>query len=240
MTEPELQAAQIEPKGVLQKNMKMFVYLGACAAGDPCGRLQLRRQEDLDRRQRRRTSRRSRWCRTTPTTTSQDLKNQLEAEQQKEQQAALAATAAGDPALTNATPAQQAAAAGYTPTGLPVGCVPGQPCARQNGYPQQPGGVSAAFACAAGGSSSSPRKTRARLRVALLLESRLQPPAGPAAASSRSTAELASHESLRAACCSDSSMIAPRAAGEQPQAQTRRLPSVRRRSTSIRHRASPM
>jgi type IV secretory pathway VirB10-like protein len=57
----------------------------------------------------------------------QELKNQLQAERQKEQQATLAATTA-DPALASATPAQQAAAATYGPTGLTVPCVPGRPC----------------------------------------------------------------------------------------------------------------
>jgi type IV secretion system protein VirB10 len=57
----------------------------------------------------------------------QELKNQLQAERQKEQQSALAATTA-DPALASATPAQQAAAATYGPTGLTVPCVPGRPC----------------------------------------------------------------------------------------------------------------
>ncbi len=41
MPEPELTTKATDPKGVLQKNMKMFVFLGACAAGDPCRHLQL-------------------------------------------------------------------------------------------------------------------------------------------------------------------------------------------------------
>jgi type IV secretory pathway VirB10-like protein len=57
----------------------------------------------------------------------QELKYQLQAERQKEQQSALAATTA-DPTLASATPAQQAAAATYGPTGLTVPCVPGRPC----------------------------------------------------------------------------------------------------------------
>jgi type IV secretion system protein VirB10 len=65
----------------------------------------------------------------------QDLKNQLQAERQKEQQ--QAALGAGDPALASATPAQQAAATAYGPTGLAAPCVPGQPCSQaQPGYGQ--------------------------------------------------------------------------------------------------------
>src|SRR5262249_52933005 len=58
----------------------------------------------------------------------QELKNQLQAERQKDQQAARAAAATADPALASATPAQQAAAASYSPTGVAIPCVPGHPC----------------------------------------------------------------------------------------------------------------
>jgi type IV secretion system protein TrbI len=58
----------------------------------------------------------------------QELKNQIQAERQKEQQPAVAAAAMGDPMLQSATPAQQAAAAAYGPTGVAVPCVPGRPC----------------------------------------------------------------------------------------------------------------
>ncbi len=69
----------------------------------------------------------------------QVLKNQLQAERQKEQQ--QAALTAADPALAAATPAQQAAAAGYGPTGLAAPCVPGQPCPEaQPGYGQPSSG----------------------------------------------------------------------------------------------------
>jgi hypothetical protein len=69
----------------------------------------------------------------------QDLKNQLQAERQKEQQ--QAALVVVDPALASATPAQQAAAAAYGPTGVAAPCVPGQPCP-QPGYGQPGSGQS--------------------------------------------------------------------------------------------------
>jgi type IV secretory pathway VirB10-like protein len=131
--EPELRHTKEQPKGVLQKNLKTFVYLGAAllvivaavfsssgkktpsqqaAKGQPP---QPMLQDNTDNN-------------------VQDLKNQLQAERQKEQQTALAA-AAGDPSLASVTPAQQAAAAAYGPTGVAVPCVPGQPCP-QAGYGQ--------------------------------------------------------------------------------------------------------
>jgi type IV secretion system protein VirB10 len=68
----------------------------------------------------------------------QDLKNQLQAQRQKEQQqAALVATTGGDPALASATSAQRTAASAYGPTGVAAPCQAGQPCQQQPGYGQQ-------------------------------------------------------------------------------------------------------
>jgi type IV secretory pathway VirB10-like protein len=126
--EPTLRRDLVLPKGVLQKNLKTFVYLGAAllvivaalfsssgkktpaqqagAKGQPP---QPALQDNTD-------------------SNVQELKNQLQAERQKEQQATMAAAAMADPALVSATPPQQAAAAAYGPTGVAVPCVPGRPC----------------------------------------------------------------------------------------------------------------
>ena len=125
-----------EPKGVLQKNLKILLYLGAAllvilaAVFSSVGRKgangkaapakdappQPMVQDNTDNN-------------------VQDLKNQLAAERLKEQQQAANASNA-DPALAMATPAQQAAAAAYSPTGQTMPCVPGQPCP-QVSYGQQ-------------------------------------------------------------------------------------------------------
>ena len=116
------------PKGVLQKNLKTFVYLGAAllvivaalfsssskktpaqqanAKGQPP---QPTLQDNTDRN-------------------VQDLKNQIQAERQKELKATTAAAAVGDPALAFATPAQRSVAAAYGPNGVAPPCVPGQHC----------------------------------------------------------------------------------------------------------------
>jgi type IV secretion system protein TrbI len=125
--EPALRRNLELPKGVLQKNLKTFVYLGAAllvivaalfsSSGKKTpgqqastkGQPQPALQDNTD-------------------SNVQELKNQLQAERQKEQQAAPAAAALGDPALASATPQQRSAAAAYGPTGLAVPCIPGQPC----------------------------------------------------------------------------------------------------------------
>ena len=127
--EPTLRRNLELPKGVLQKNLKTFVYLGAAllvivaalfsSSGNkktPAGQGAAKGQPPQPALQDNTDS------------NVQELKNQLQAERQKEQQATMAAAAMGDPALASATPPQQAAAAAYGPTGVAVPCVPGRPC----------------------------------------------------------------------------------------------------------------
>jgi type IV secretion system protein VirB10 len=126
--EPALHRNLELPKGVLQKNLKTFVYLGAAllvivaalfsSSGKktPAGQGAAKGQPPQPALQDNTDS------------NVQELKNQLQAERQKEQQATMAAAAMADPALASATAPQQAAAAAYGPTGVAVPCVPGRPC----------------------------------------------------------------------------------------------------------------
>ena len=128
--DPTLRRNLEPPKGVLQKNLKTFIYLGAAllvivaalfsssgrktpaqqagAKGQPP---QPMLQDNTD-------------------SNVQELKNQIQAERQKERQATIAAAAIGDPALGSATPAHGSVAAAYGPNGVAVPCVPGQPCSQ--------------------------------------------------------------------------------------------------------------
>ena len=127
--DPTLRRNLQMPKGVLQKNLKTFVYLSAAllvivaalfssspkktpaqpasAKGQPP---QPTLQDNTD-------------------SNVQELKNQIQAERQQERQATMAAGATGDPAPDSATPAQRTVAAAYGPTGVAAPCIPGQPCA---------------------------------------------------------------------------------------------------------------
>lgn len=220
--EPELRQTKDQPKGVLQKNLKTFVYLGAAllvivaalfsssskktpsqqaAKGQPP---QPMLQDNTDNNVR-------------------DLKNQVQAERQKDQQAALAA-AAQDPALaassglSPATPAQQAAAAAYGPTGVAAPCEPGQPC------PQAPPGY--------GQPNAQPQLTPEQQQMQQLAakereradESRFasnlvytrQPDQQQRAAQGpQQTPASTTTPSQRQA---DSSLVAPRTAGDPPEA----------------------
>jgi type IV secretory pathway VirB10-like protein len=127
-TEPTLRRYLELPKGVLQKNLKTFVYLGAAslvilaALFSSSGKKSPAQQAAAKGQPPQPT------VQDNTDSNVQELRNQLQAERQKEQQAALAASATGDPSLASATPAQQAAAAAYGPTGAVLPCVPGRPC----------------------------------------------------------------------------------------------------------------
>ena len=136
---PELHRKLVEPKGVLQKDLKIFLYLGASvlviiaaifSAGGKKPATQAGKNQPPQPTVQDNTD-----------NNVADLKSQLQAEQLKEQQQAALA-AANDPTIASATPAQQTAAAAYTPTGQSLACVPGQPCpqaatGQQNGGQQQ-------------------------------------------------------------------------------------------------------
>jgi type IV secretion system protein VirB10 len=143
---PELRHTTNEPKGVLQKNLKTFVYLGAAllvivaAIMSSTGKKTPAQQAAAKGQPPQPT------LQDNTDNNVQDLKNQLQAQRQKEQQqAALAAATGGDPALASATPAQRAAASAYGPTGAVAPCIPGQgmpgqPCPQsQSGYGQNAG-----------------------------------------------------------------------------------------------------
>src|ERR1700677_3729018 len=126
--DPTLRRNLERPKGVLQKNLKTFVYLGAAllvivaALFSSSGKKMPGQQASLKGQPPQPA------LEDHTDSNVQELKNQLQAERQKEQQATKAAAALADPALASATPPQQPAAAAYGPAGVAVPCVPGRPC----------------------------------------------------------------------------------------------------------------
>jgi len=132
--EPELRRAKIDPKGVLQKNLKTFVYLGAALLVIAAALFSSTNKKTPAQQAAAKGQPPQPMLQDNTDNNVQDLKNQLKAQQDKDkQQAATAGVPGGDRALAAATPAQQAAAAAYGPTGVAAPCVPGQPCP-QAGY----------------------------------------------------------------------------------------------------------
>ena len=138
--EPTLRGLLEQPKGVLQKNLKTFVYLGAAllvivaALFSSTGKKTSAQQAAAKGQPPQPT------LQDNTDSNVQDMKNQVQAERQKERQAAMAAVAGQAPALASVTPAQQAAAAAFGPTGeASTSCGPGRPCgqAQQGTMPPQ-------------------------------------------------------------------------------------------------------
>jgi type IV secretory pathway VirB10-like protein len=138
--EAELHRMKFEPKGVLKKHLKTFVYLGAAllvivaalcsstAKKTPAQEASAKGQPPQPMLQ------------DNTDNNVQELKSELQAERQKEQQTAIAASqSANDPALASTTQAQQVAVSSLGPTGQALSCAPGQPCPQTPGYIQQGG-----------------------------------------------------------------------------------------------------
>ena len=126
--DPTLRGLLEQPKGVLQKNLKTFVYLGAAllvivaALFSTTGKKTPAQQAAAKGQPPQPT------LQDNTDNNVQDMKNQVQAERQKEQQA-VSAAAGQDPALASATPAQQAAAAAFGPSGeAPTSCGSGRRC----------------------------------------------------------------------------------------------------------------
>jgi len=128
--EPELTKRIVDPKGVLQKNMKLFLYLGAALLVIVAAIFSSNGKKTPGSAAAAKNQPPQPAVQDNTDNNVADLKSQLQAEQLKEQQAA-----ANNAALQGATPAQQAAAAAYGPTGQPLPCAPGQTCTQA--YNQQ-------------------------------------------------------------------------------------------------------
>jgi error-prone DNA polymerase len=129
--EPELRKNFLDPRGVLQKNMKPMMYLGVAGLVILAAVFSAHTKTTPAQQAKAQHQPPQPTVQDNTDNNIQDLKSQLAAERQKE---ADQAATANDPAMTMATPAQRAAASGYSPTGQAIPCAPGQPCPQGNGY----------------------------------------------------------------------------------------------------------
>jgi type IV secretion system protein VirB10 len=128
--EPTLRRNLGLPKGVLQKNLKTLVYLGAALLVIVAALFSSSGKKTPAQQANAKGQPPQPMLQDNTDSNVQELKNQIQAERQKEQQARMAAAAMGDPALASTTPAQRTAAAAYGPTGVAAPCVPGQSCSQ--------------------------------------------------------------------------------------------------------------
>ncbi len=160
-SEPELHRAEQEPKGVLQKNLKPMLYLGAAilviVAAVFSGTGKKSSGQKANGHQAPQPT-----LQDTTDNNVQDLKSQVAAAEQKAAQQGPGAPSTTDPALANATPAQQAAAAAYGPNGTADPVHP-RPALR----PARRIRAATTFSGAAGGATARRKRPRANLRLAI-------------------------------------------------------------------------
>jgi type IV secretion system protein VirB10 len=135
--EPELRRHEVEPKGVIRKNLKILLFLGASGVVVIAALVSTSGRKASSQSSTAQHEPPQPALQDSTDNNVQDLKNQLAIERQKEAQAAAAAPQTLGTSLPNGTPAQQTAASAYGPTGQSAACTPGQPCLQQQSAMQQ-------------------------------------------------------------------------------------------------------
>jgi type IV secretion system protein VirB10 len=135
--DPKLQQAVAEPKGVIRKNIKVWIFLGACAVVASAGLISNWTKKGSGHTAPSQHSAPQPALQDSTDNNVQDLKNQLAAERQREAQAAAAqASQANTAPVMNEIDLQHGVATGLNPTAQTGLCTPGQPCQQQGVYAQ--------------------------------------------------------------------------------------------------------
>jgi type IV secretory pathway VirB10-like protein len=135
--DPKLQQAANEPKGVIRKNLKVWIFLGACAVVVSAGLISNWTKKGSGHTAESQHAAPQPALQDNTDNNVQDLKNQLAAERQREAQAAAAQAAQqNETSAMNGIPMQQGIVSSFSPTGQVGLCAPGQPCQQQGVYAQ--------------------------------------------------------------------------------------------------------
>jgi type IV secretory pathway VirB10-like protein len=135
--EPVLRHALRDPKGVLQKNLKPMLYLGAALLVIAAAIFSSSGKKTPSQQAEAKHQPPQPMLQDNTDNNVQDLKSQVEAAQQKAAHQAPNSTVTADPILATTAPSQQAAVEAYGSSGQPIPCVPGQLCVQQHGAESQ-------------------------------------------------------------------------------------------------------
>ena len=212
--DPELRRNEIAPKGVIQKNLKAILYLGAAllviVAAVFSGTGKKTPAESGNRQQAPQPV-----LQDNTANNVADLKSQVAAAEER----AAQQQPASSPSLA-ATAAQQAAAAAYGPTGQPV-CPPGQPCASpQAAYQQQISPAQQEEQQLAAKDRELAYESRFASNLVFTQTSVHPPSSDPARSNEQPTSDTGVASSQ-----DSSSLIAPRAAGDPTANEPAKTPS---------------
>jgi type IV secretory pathway VirB10-like protein len=212
--DPKLTDHTPQPKGVLQKNLKMFLYLGAVVLLILATVISSRKKAPTDAEKAKANGPQP-YVQDNTATNVDALQRQLGADKLKAQQDAQVAAASSNPAA-GGTGAQQAAASGFGPDGRPLSPAGtytpgGQPNGTQaNGQPQLTPAQQAGQQLAA---TEKERADTARFSSNIAYASAPQPPASQNAPSQPAAAQNPYAAVLQPG--QPTGLTAPRAAGEQ-------------------------
>jgi type IV secretion system protein VirB10 len=138
MPDPKLQQAINEPRGVIRKNLKVWIFLGACAVVVSAGLISNWTKKDSGHGAASQRVVPQPALQDNTDNNVQDLKNQLAAERQRETQVAAAQAAQTNiaPTMMSGIPPQPGVVGGLSPSAQVGLCTPGQPCQQQGVYAQ--------------------------------------------------------------------------------------------------------
>src|SRR3954468_4944357 len=136
IADPKLQQAVNEPKGVIRKNLKVWIFLGACAVVVSAGLISNWTKKGSGHVATSQHVPPQPAIQDNTDNNVQDLKNQLAAERQREVQAAAAQASQANsaPTMASGIPIQPGIAGGLSPAAQVGLCTPGQPCRQQGVY----------------------------------------------------------------------------------------------------------
>jgi type IV secretion system protein TrbI len=135
--DPKLQQAINEPKGVIRKNLKVWIFLGACAVVVSAGLISNWTKKGSGHAATSQHVAPQPALQDNTDNNVQDLKNQLAAERQREAQTEAAqATQPNTVPTMNGIPMPPSVVSGLSPAAQVGFCAPGQPCQQQGVYAQ--------------------------------------------------------------------------------------------------------
>jgi len=224
--EPMLRRAVRDPKGVLQKNLKPMLYLGAALLVIAAAIFSSSGKKTPSQQAEAKHQPPQPMLQDNTDNNVQDLRNQVEAAQQKAAHQTANTTPTADPILAAATPSQQAAVQGYGPSGQQQGAESQQQLSPAAQEELQLAAKDRALAYDSRFSSNlayaRPPDTLPQRQQALLAES-----SGPTGLQSNLGAYGAVPNQTA------SSLITPRAAGDPPSAPSTQATAERRPEVNI-------
>jgi type IV secretory pathway VirB10-like protein len=235
--EPLLRRVVRDPKGVLQKNLKPTLYLGAALLVITAAIFSSSGKKTPSQQAEAKHQPPQPMLQDNTDNNVRDLRSQVEAAKQKAALQAPNSMAESDPIFASVPPSQQAALQAYGPSGQPIPCVPGQPCVQQHGADVQqqlsPAAQEEQQLAAKDRELAYDSRFESNLAYARAPDSSVQRQQAALAEGSGGAGPQSSMGAYGAPTQAASNLIAPRAAGDSPSAPSAQTTTERRPEVNI-------